>query len=106
MASEDLAAIGDEAFDLYQRLNQDGDHAQSSTYKAGRDLKRDFELGVALETVADKWKSQVDTLLQACGHISNHLDYTKKAHADDEHHIGTTFSVIELYVGFDERTQS
>jgi hypothetical protein len=105
VAQRDLAAIGDQAFKLYQRLNKDGDHAKASTEKAAGELKPDFALSGALSTLADKWNSQVDSLLQACGHISNHLDYTQKAHAGDEHYIATSFSVGDLRDGFDERTQ-
>lgn len=102
---KDLAAVGDQAFKLYQRLDKDGDHAKATTEKAGSVLKGDFSLGGALTDLADKWNSQVNTVLQSCAHISNHLDYTKKAHAGDEHYIATTFSVSELSDGFDERTQ-
>jgi len=102
---KDLAKIGDHAFKLYQRLDKDGDHAKSSTGKAGNALKGDFDLGGALSHLADKWNGQVNSLLQACAHISNHLDYTKKAHAGDEHYIATSFKVSQLSDGFDERTQ-
>ncbi|MEU7607462.1 hypothetical protein [Streptomyces sp. NPDC041003] len=46
-------------------------------------MKKDFALGAALSTVADKWHDQLGTLLDACAHISNHLDYTQNAHAED-----------------------
>jgi hypothetical protein len=101
----DLAAVGDQAFRLYQRLDKDADHAKSATEKAARGLGEDFALGGALSTVADKWDGQVRSLLQACGHISNHLDYTRNAHAGDEYYIGTYFSTSELSAGFDEGTQ-
>ncbi|MFJ3722845.1 hypothetical protein ACIPYQ_09780 [Streptomyces sp. NPDC090045] len=42
-------------------------------------MKKDFALGAALSTVADKWHDQLGTLLDACAHISNHLDYTQNA---------------------------
>jgi len=46
------------------------------------------------------------SLLDACAHISNHMDYTKNAHAGDEHHIYSTVSSIStLDEGFTERTQ-
>ena len=101
----DLAAVGDNAYKLYQRLDKDGDHAKAASEKAGGALKADFALGGALSEVAEKWNGQVNTLLQSCAHISNHLDYTQKAHAGDEVYIATTFSVTELSDGFDERTQ-
>ena len=44
------------------------------------------------------------TFKDACAHISNHLDYTKNAHAGDEIHIaGTLSSIADLDKGFDER---
>ncbi|MFJ8207771.1 hypothetical protein [Streptomyces sp. NPDC096033] len=102
---QDLAAIGDAAFKLRQRLGTDGDHAKASTHEAAGSLKRDFALGAALSTLADKWHDQVGTLLDACAHISNHLDYTKNAHAGDEHWLVTQFKLAELDKGFEERTQ-
>ncbi|GEB54157.1 MULTISPECIES: hypothetical protein [Streptomyces] len=103
---KDLAAIGDEAFKLHGRLLVDGDHARVSTGVAASSLKGDFELCDALEHVVERWTEQTRSVLDACAHISNHLDYTKKAHAGDEHYISTTFSKIsELDSGFDEATQ-
>ncbi|MYS09191.1 hypothetical protein GTW71_22755 [Streptomyces sp. SID6041] len=101
----DLAAVGDAAFKLHQRLNTDGDHAKVSTQAAGTAMKQDFALGPALTTVAEKWRGQVDTLLDACGHISNHLEYSKKTHADDEYTIATRFKFAQLDKGFEERGQ-
>ncbi|MFD7962950.1 hypothetical protein ACFV5J_19300 [Streptomyces zaomyceticus] len=101
----DLAAVGDAAFTLHQRLDTDGDHAKSSTQAAGTAMKRDFALGPALTTVAEKWNEQVNTLLDACGHISNHLEYSKKTHADDEYWIATRFKFEQLDGGFEERAQ-
>ncbi|MFB6671798.1 hypothetical protein ACFCWG_05220 [Streptomyces sp. NPDC056390] len=44
-----------------------------------------FEMGSALETTAvSVWTTQVETVLQACGHISDHLDYSKKLHAQGD----------------------
>ncbi|GAB3950863.1 hypothetical protein [Streptomyces sparsus] len=105
VSQKDLAAIGDQAFKLYQRLDTDGDHAKEATYAAGQQLRNDFALGGALNHLAEKWNVQVGTLLGACAHISNHLDYTKKAHAGDEHYIATTFSIAALDEAFDERTR-
>ncbi|WP_327374788.1 hypothetical protein OG393_12875 [Streptomyces sp. NBC_01216] len=101
----DLAAVGDAAFKLYQRLDTDGDHAKASTQEAGTAMKRDFALGPALTTVAEKWDNQVNTLLDACGHISNHLEYSKKTHADDEYWIATQFKFEQLDKGFEERAR-
>ncbi|MEU9858740.1 hypothetical protein [Streptomyces sp. NPDC047974] len=47
----------------------------------GRRLRR----GRAPSEVNKTWETQVRTLLQACAHISNHLNFTKKsAQADDD----------------------
>ncbi|MGO4756802.1 hypothetical protein AB4212_50775, partial [Streptomyces sp. 2MCAF27] len=90
--AKDLAAIGDAAFTLHGRLETDGDHAKVSSGKAAKDLTDDFAVGSALTDVVEKWKKQVDSLLEACAHISNHLDYTQKAHAGDEYHIATSLT--------------
>ncbi|KQX14746.1 hypothetical protein ASC82_05465 [Streptomyces sp. Root431] len=50
----DLAAIGDAAFKLRQRLGTDGDQAKASTQEAGMAMKLDFALGPALATMAEK----------------------------------------------------
>ncbi|MFF1476064.1 hypothetical protein ACFVYD_00450 [Streptomyces sp. NPDC058301] len=68
-------------------------------------MKADFALGAALTTIADHWNNQVNSLLQACGHISNHLDYTKNAHAGDEYHIVTSLSALDLNRAFGEGKQ-
>ncbi|MET9695371.1 hypothetical protein ABZY31_00340 [Streptomyces sp. NPDC006529] len=105
VTQKDLAAVGDAAFALHQRLDTDGDHAKASTYEAAGSLKKDFALGGALSTVADAWNAQVNTLLEACAHISNHLDYTQKAHAEGEHWIATQLKYEQLDKGFGERAQ-
>ncbi|MGC5362746.1 hypothetical protein ACPXCE_13860 [Streptomyces sp. DT24] len=104
----DLAAIGDAAYQLYGDLDRFGDHARISSMKAAGGLKTDgFAIGGALDHVAERWVDQVRSLLDACAHISNHLDYTKGAHAGDEVHIGGTLSSIsQLDKGFDERRSS
>lgn len=101
---KDLAAVGDAAYDIYQRLNKDGQHASDATQAAGLSLP-DFALGGALGNVYTDWIGQLSPLLGACAHISNHLDYTKKAHAGDEEAIATSFSILELDGGFNEGTQ-
>ncbi|MEE1939002.1 hypothetical protein V1L54_06160 [Streptomyces sp. TRM 70361] len=103
---KDLAAIGDAAFTLHGRLVKDGDHARASSYGAAAALKKDFEIGGALDHVTTRWKEQLRTLADACAHISSHLEYSDKAHANDEQHISGVFnSLTTLTEGFDERTQ-
>lgn len=47
-----------------------------------------FTSGGALKTTVDVWTSQLKTVLQACAHISDHLDFSKKLHAEDDAKIG------------------
>ncbi|GAA2219941.1 hypothetical protein [Streptomyces nogalater] len=85
---DDLGAVGHEAHTLFQDLhtgtdlNRDG---AGSTMPAAAALKsHGFEMGGALELTSEVWTSQAKTVLQACAHISNHLDYSKKLHARDD----------------------
>ncbi|MFJ5740417.1 hypothetical protein [Streptomyces microflavus] len=102
---KDLAAIGDAAFELHQEFERVSNHARTASQKAASGLKSEgFALGGALEHVASRWVDQSRSLLDATAHISNHLDYTKGAHAGDEVHIAGTISTIStLDAGFDER---
>jgi hypothetical protein len=101
---QDLAAVGDSAFKLFEGLGNHGRDAWSSSQTAAKDLStQEFELGSALHVVQDRWEKSLKTLLDACAHISNHMDFTKKAHAGDEHYIaGTVSSIATLDKGFDE----
>ncbi|MGW6141053.1 hypothetical protein ACWFRM_21675 [Streptomyces sp. NPDC055144] len=103
----DLAAVGDAAYRLYGGLDHYGDHARTASMAAAGGLKSEgFEVGEGLDHVAERWVDQVQSLLDACAHISNHLDYTKGAHAKDEVYIGGTISSIsQLGKGFDDRAK-
>ncbi|MCT2548987.1 MULTISPECIES: hypothetical protein [Streptomyces] len=103
---QDLAAIGNTAFRMYGDLEKAGGHARAATQKAAGTLKTEtFALGAALDHVATRWTDQVRSLLDACAHISNHLDFTKGAHAGDEVYIASIISNIDtLDKGFDERS--
>ncbi|MEV6697744.1 hypothetical protein AB0M68_11260 [Streptomyces sp. NPDC051453] len=90
---DDLGAVGHEAFILHDHLHTQADiagagadkHGSGSTMQAATALKvGNFEMGSALETTVSVWTTQVKTVLQACAHISNHLDYSKKLHAQDD----------------------
>ncbi|WP_405384448.1 hypothetical protein [Streptomyces milbemycinicus] len=50
-----------------------------------------FTMGEELSTTVSVWTSQVKTMLQMCAHISNHLDYSKKSHANDDELIAASF---------------
>ncbi|MEU7280687.1 hypothetical protein AB0A69_18145 [Streptomyces sp. NPDC045431] len=104
VSQKDLAAVGDSAFKLFEDLGRYGRDAWSSSQTAAKDLtSQEFALGSALHTVQDRWEKSLTTLLDACAHISNHMDFTQKAHAGDEYHITSTVSSIAtLDKGFDE----
>ncbi|MEV7287413.1 hypothetical protein AB0O01_23050 [Streptomyces sp. NPDC093252] len=93
---DDLGAVGHDAYALYDRLHRGGDIAGAgadragagSTMRAAAALKaRNFATGAALETTVGVWTSQVKSVLQACAHISDHLDYSRRRHADDDARI-------------------
>ncbi|MCM9080068.1 hypothetical protein L1606_18615 [Streptomyces spororaveus] len=96
---DDLGEVGHEAFLLHGQLQKQADIAgagadgsgSGSTMQAATSLKTaGFSLGGELETTVSVWTSQVKTVLQACAHISNHLDYSKKAHAADDEAIAAS----------------
>ncbi len=96
---DDLGAVGHEAFILHGHLQKQADIAgagidkdgSGSTMQAAASLKASgFALGGELETVVSVWTSQVNAVLQACAHISNHLDYSKKAHAQNDEAIAAS----------------
>jgi hypothetical protein len=110
---DDLGAVGHEAHTLYEDLRTGADIAGAnpdkggagSTMQAATSLKsHGFEMGNALELTVEVWTSQAKTVLQACAHISNHLDYSKKQHAKDDdeiaavvrHRDGSAESVSEI----------
>jgi hypothetical protein len=105
VSQQHLAKIGDQAFELYNQLQHGGKVAQDSTDGAATDFSiQGFELGDALSYVSARWDSSLNDLLDACAHISNHMDFTKKAHAGDEVFIERRASSIDtLDAGFDER---
>lgn len=94
---DDLGAVGHDAFILHDYLRKQADIAGAgankegvgSTMQAAAALKsHNFATGSALETTVEIWTSQVKSVLQACAHISNHLDYSKKLHAEDDAKLG------------------
>ncbi|MGV9290468.1 hypothetical protein [Streptomyces sp. NPDC003719] len=87
---DELGKLGNMAYDLRERLHVDGDFARPSTFTASNDLFNDgLDMGSALLEVHDAWNTQLQTLNEACAHISNHLDYSRARHAKDEAHIVT-----------------
>ncbi|MFI6724720.1 hypothetical protein NRF20_11210 [Streptomyces sp. R-74717] len=110
---DDLGAVGNAAFRLHSDLRKKADIAGAglnregagSTAQAATELSaHNFTAGGELMTTLEVWGSQVKTVLQMCAHISNHLDYSKKAHAKDDdwiaaeltHRNGSAATVSEL----------
>jgi hypothetical protein len=86
---DNLGAIGHDAYTLRTRLSKEGDHARPSTFDAAIALtNNNFSSGSGLLKVHDRWNTHLKTLLDACSQISNHLNYTKSAHAKDDVQIG------------------
>ncbi|MFB6984679.1 hypothetical protein [Streptomyces sp. NPDC056304] len=95
---DNLGAIGHDAYELRTRLSKDGDYARPTTFEAAIALTNgNFGSGSALLKVHDRWNTHLKTLLDACAQISNHLNYTKSAHAKDDVQIaGDLLSVSKL----------
>ncbi|MFF0384931.1 hypothetical protein [Streptomyces sp. NPDC004286] len=94
---DDLGAIGNDAYDLLGRLGKEGDIARSSTFDAAIALTNgNFASGAAVLKVHDNWQTHLKTLLDACGQISNHLDYSKARHAQDEVKIVADLTQISV----------
>ncbi|WP_405635051.1 hypothetical protein OG543_08115 [Streptomyces sp. NBC_01178] len=95
VADDELGDIGHAAFGLFNGLEATGKHAKAASETAGRSLKSDgFETGAAFTEVVETWGKQVKTLLQACAHISNHLDYTKASRKADDEWIETQLRLV------------
>ncbi|WMX46797.1 hypothetical protein RGF97_20945 [Streptomyces roseicoloratus] len=92
-----LGAVGHAAYELNGRLAKDGNHARTDTSDAATGLSRNaFRTGSALTTVQETWASQLRTLLDACAHISNHLDHSAAAHARDDEEIKAALAVSKI----------
>lgn len=104
---QDLTGVGNSAFKLFENLGRYGRDAWSSSQTAAKDLKtQEFAIGGALDHVQERWEKSLQTLLDACAHISNHMDFTKKTHRGDDHHTASTVSgIAALDKGFDEGTK-
>lgn len=92
---DDLGAVGHEAFLLHGQVKAAGalgsGGAKSSTERAAAQLQQHaFGLGAELGRTAGLWDSQVKTVLQGCAHISNHLDHSKKLHAEGDAEVAVS----------------
>jgi hypothetical protein len=110
---DDLGAVGNEAYRLHARLQKKADIAAAGADKGGAGSSEQaaselsghhFAMGGELSRAVSLWGSQVKTVLQMCAHVSNHLDYSQKRHAEDEeriaasmrHRDGSAMSVSEI----------
>ncbi|MEZ7002252.1 hypothetical protein [Streptomyces sp. AD55] len=102
---QDLSKIGSHAHGLYDQLWDQARLDNTSVDKAASDLtSQGFALGSALRHVSNRWSTQLKTVLDACAHISNHMQVSKKIHAGDEAYVsGQMSSIATLDAGFDER---
>lgn len=110
---DDLGAVGHDAYVLWDELcavvdiggaGADESGAGSTDRAAATLAAQGFAMGRGLSKTMEIWGSQAKSVLQACAHISNHLDFTKKLHAEDDARIaaqaravgGETLSVSVL----------
>ncbi|MEU8827001.1 hypothetical protein [Streptomyces sp. NPDC048636] len=93
---DQLGKVGDMGRDLRGRLSTYGDHARQNTFDASIELFNDgLDTGSALTELHDAWNTKLQTLKEACALISNHLDYTRATHREDEHKIVTGMTNLE-----------
>ncbi|MFJ9830899.1 hypothetical protein ACIRU2_05740 [Streptomyces sp. NPDC101169] len=79
VTQHDLAKIGSQAHTLYTQLRDRARLSNTSVDSAAGDLTtQGFALGSGLQHVSNKWDQQLNSLLDACAHISNHMQVTKK----------------------------
>ncbi|MEU9579976.1 hypothetical protein [Streptomyces chilikensis] len=103
---KDLVAIGKEARTLYDQLWDKARLKDAVDGAAGDLTAQGFALGAGLSHVSLKWSTQLNSLLDACAHISNHMQVTRRIHDDDEAYIMRQMSSIaSLDAGFDERVE-
>ncbi|MFH8988823.1 hypothetical protein [Streptomyces sp. NPDC017940] len=98
---DELGALGGIAYRLRERLRKDSYHARESTFGAAVELSGDgLAMGAALTALHDAWNTKSRTLVDACGHISNHLDFTRAQHKKDDDDVATSVSVsvIDKYM--------
>lgn len=99
---DELGKIGHSAYLLHSNLKADGKHAQTTSKAAGTSLTADgFETGKALTAAAKVWEKQVGTLLDACAHISNHLDFTKASKKKDDEWVAAQVGASKISKYYD-----
>ncbi|MCX4487729.1 hypothetical protein OG890_27990 [Streptomyces anulatus] len=104
---DELGKIGHFAYRLHNNLKADGKQAQTTTKAAGTSLTSDgLEMGKALTSASRAWAEQVGTLVDACAHISNHLDYTKASKKKDDEWVGAQVGVSKISGYYDVPDES
>ncbi|MFJ5034598.1 hypothetical protein ACIQB5_42620 [Streptomyces sp. NPDC088560] len=105
VSQHDLAKIGSAAHTLYNHLWDKARLSNTSVDSAAGDLTtQGFALGPGLQHVSNRWDTQLNSLMDACAQISNHMQATKEIHAGDDAYIQRQMSSIDtLDAGFDER---
>ncbi|RII19799.1 hypothetical protein DSC45_07295 [Streptomyces sp. YIM 130001] len=94
---DELGALGSLAYGLRERLRRDADHARAGSFAAATGLfNGGLDLGAALTQLSEAWNTQSRTLVDACGHISNHLDFTQAQHAKDDGKVATEVSTSRI----------
>ncbi|MET8574151.1 hypothetical protein [Streptomyces sp. NPDC005012] len=103
---QDLARIGDHAQTVFDHLWDQARLDNTSVEKAARDLStQGFAVGSGLAHVAKRWRTQLDSVLDACAHIANHMQVTRRIHAGDEAYVQRELTSIQtLEQHFDERS--
>lgn len=95
VSDDELGDIGHAAHGLFDGLGPAGKHAHVASEAAGARLTGDgFECGAAFTEVNGVWATQVKTLLQACAHISNHLNYTKTSNRHEDGWIEAQMRIV------------
>ncbi|MFE7116771.1 hypothetical protein ACFU99_15285 [Streptomyces sp. NPDC057654] len=96
VSSDELGPIGNDAYNLYNQLKTDGRHAHDNSKTAAANLTDGgLDTGSALDHANQTWENQVNTLLQACALISDHLDYSLAAHAKDDKKVANSMPKVE-----------
>ncbi|MFG3494426.1 hypothetical protein [Streptomyces sp. NPDC047928] len=94
---KDLQAVGNEAQELFHGFEAAAFHAGAQTGTAATSLDQDgFKTGSGMWTAWDKWRTQCETLLSACAHIHNHLEYTIADNAKGEEVLISNFSISKV----------
>lgn len=92
---DELGKLGNLAYGLRQQLGSDGGHAAAASGEAATSLTGEgLDMGAALGDLNEAWETKLKTLKDACGQLSDHLDYTRAAHHKDEDKITGAMSSI------------